>query len=166
MSVADTPQCLRTLAGICFFTREAYDYLNMSAAEQFPLPFEMPISSIPETDAIYPQTAILAIADQLEYVDREKFGADQLHYEGEFRFVAMLREWLTEADRLFRERSYSACRNLLKLVLDDIALAGCYSPDVPPAITEAIETCYALYARKAGDTVISKSVASAVPLAS
>ena len=146
--------------------REAYDYLNMSAAEQFSLPFEMPISSIPEADAIYPQTAILAIADQLEYVDRDKFGADQLHYEGEFRFVAMHREWLNEADRLFRDRSYHACRGLLKLVLDDIALAGCYSPDVPDAIREVIETCYALCTRKVGQTTLSKDAPSPVPLAS
>ena len=138
----------------------------MSAAEQSPLPFEMPTSSIPEGDAIYPQTAILAIADQLEYVDRNKFGMDQLHYEGEFRFVAMHREWLTEADRLFRERSYCACRGLLKLVLDDITLAGCYSPDVPPAITEVIEACYALYARKAGTTAIGTDIPRPVPLAS
>ncbi len=138
----------------------------MSAAEQFPLPFEMPTSSIPETDVIYPQTAILAIAEQLEYVDRDKFGTDQLHYEGEFRFVAMHREWLTEADRLFRERSYHACRGLLKLVFDDIALAGCYSPDVPSAITEVIETCYTLYARKAGETALSKDMPSPMPLAS
>lgn len=98
-----------------------------------------------ENDAFGPQTAIMALADELSYVDPElfKWGESDIHYLSELEYAAKHLAWLTEADELFRDEKYAECARLLGRVAEDIEHAGRYYPETAlDAVKGIIRSCY------------------------
>lgn len=112
----------------------------MNQAEQIPLSFD-PLSTQPYDEPLGPQTAIMALADQLDYVDPRLFGQDMIHYQAELEQAAARRVWLERADGAFRTKDYATAIFLLKQALDDIEHAHYYDSSLSDLIRDTIDLC-------------------------
>lgn len=115
----------------------------MNSAEQIALPFDQP-NTQPYSlarESFGPQTAIMALADQLDYVNPDLFGQDTVHYQAELEQAATRRVWLEQADEAFRARDYSGAISLLKRAFEDIEHAHYYDDFLSDAILDTIDLC-------------------------
>lgn len=140
---------------------------TMSEAEQLFLPFDTQdiTTNASENNVDGPQTAIMALADQLDFVDPSLFGAgtgyfDETHYIAEIEQAQKRRVWLEQADVWFRSKDYASAISLLKDALADIEHAHYYSEALQDVLRDIIEQCRALPTKHAiGHVSVAQVVA-------